>query len=100
MTNSLSKIINLRVNDYPIILNDKLSESLLKRHNISKASMFQRFFVKPPKDVDLFWSKNCELKYIADDSDGVFNLNEINKIFPIINPSAGADAMYILDPKN
>ncbi|MFQ5754315.1 MAG: hypothetical protein ACE5HI_20205 [bacterium] len=92
MSNSLSKIVNLRVNDFPIVLNDKLNESLLKHHSILKAGLFHRMFLKPPKDVDLFWSKNCVLKYIAPDSNK-FNPKEINRIFPITDYKAGADAM-------
>ena len=86
MIDSLSKKLNLRVNGYPIILNQKLNESELGLHDINKAGFFQRLIIKPFRDEIVFWSKNCELKYINEDF--------TNTISPILDIKAGADIMF------
>ena len=86
MTDSLSRRLNLRINGYPICLNEKLNVQELSRYNIKKGGFFQRLIIKPSRNEVLFWSKNCELKY--------FNEDFPNTISPILNVKAGANIMF------
>ncbi len=78
--------LNLRVNDYPIALEQELSEAELKKHNFKKAGFFARLLIKPGKDEIVRWSKNCGLKYLNDDFQ--------NSIHPILDIKAGGDIMF------
>lgn len=78
--------INLRVNDYPISLNQELNEKELKKHDFRKVGVFGRLLIKPAKDEIVWWSKNRGLKYLNDDFG--------NTIYPILDIKAGADIMY------
>ena len=83
---SLSKKLNLKVNGYHIILGQELSRSEFIAHKFKKAGFFARLQIKPQRDELVFWSKNCELKYLKEDFDNV--------IFPILDNKAGAAIMY------
>ncbi len=67
MSNSLSKKLNLRVNDYPIILNERFNQSALRDHNIRKMGWFLRLKIKPFQNEMVYWCKNCILTYLRDD---------------------------------
>ena len=83
---SLSKKLNLRVNGYHIVLGQELSKSELIAHKFKKAGFFARLQIKPQRNELVFWSKNCELKYLKEEFDNV--------IFPILDNKAGAAIMY------
>ena len=78
--------LNLRVNDYPIILDQELNEAELKKHNFKKVGLLDRLLIKPSKNEIVWWSKNCGLKYLNDDFQ--------NSIYPILDIKAGAEIMY------
>ena len=78
--------LNLRINDYPIFLNQELNEENLKKHDFKKAGFFDRLIIKPTKDDIVLWAKNCGLKYIDDDFQ--------NSIYPILNINSGAEIMF------
>ena len=86
MIDSLSKKLNLRVNDYTVILNEKLNEAELRQHDIKKAGFFENLMIKPSSDEVVFWAKNCNLKYLNDDFE--------NAISPILDANAGANIMF------
>ena len=66
MSNSLSEKLNLRVNDYPIILNERFNQSALREHNIRKMGWFLRRKIKPSHIDFIYWAKNCVFRYIND----------------------------------
>lgn len=78
--------LNLRINDYPIALDQEFNETELKEHNFKKAGFFDRLLIKPGKDEIVWWSKNCGLRYLNDDFQ--------NSIFPVLDINAGAEIMY------
>lgn len=78
--------LNLRINDYPISLDQELNEEKLKSHNFRKAGFFDRLLVKPAKDEIVWWAKNCGLKYLNDDFE--------NTIYPILDIKAGSEVMF------
>jgi len=86
MTNSLSQKLNMRVNDYQIILSQELNESELNYHNFKKVGFFGRRMIKAERNELVFFSKNCELKYLKEEFG--------NTIFPILDTKAGAAIMY------
>jgi hypothetical protein len=86
MLDSMSQKINLKVNGFPIVLNQELNESELKSHKFKKPGFFGRLTMKPERDEVIFWSKNCGLTYLEDDFS--------NCIFPILDSKAGAAIMY------
>ena len=78
--------LNLRINDYPISLDQELNKEKLENHSFKKAGFFFRLLLKPAKDEIVWWAKNCELKYLNDDFE--------NTIFAILDIKAGAEAMF------
>ena len=78
--------LNLRVNDYPLALTQKLNEAELKKYDFKKPSFFDRLLIKPGKDEIVWWAKNCGLKYLNDDFG--------NSIYPILDIEAGAEIMF------
>jgi hypothetical protein len=86
MNDALSKKLNLRVNEYSIILNGILIESELYKYNIKKLGFFQRLIIKPSNDEIVFWAKNCDFNYIDDDYK--------NSIVPILHKKIGTHMMY------
>lgn len=78
--------LNLRINDYPIVLDQELNEVALKRHDFKKVGFFDRLLIKPEKDEIVRWAKNCGLKYLDDDFQ--------NSIYPILDIKAGAEIMF------
>ncbi len=84
MSNSLSEKLNLRVNDYPIILNEIFNQSTLKDHNIRKTGWFLRRKIQPSHIDTVYWAKNCTFRYI----------NDSNEIVPNLNIKSGAKLMF------
>ena len=78
--------LNLRINDYPIVLDQELNEVELKRHDFKKVGFFDRLLIKPEKDEIVRWAKNCGLRYLDDDFQ--------NSIYPILDIKAGAEIMF------
>ncbi|MDO9464362.1 MAG: hypothetical protein Q7J67_03600 [bacterium] len=78
--------LNLRVNNYPIFLDQELNEEKFKKHDFKKVGFFDRLLVKPAKDEIVWWSKNCGLKYLNDDFE--------NTIYPILDSTAGTEIMF------
>ena len=78
--------LNLRINDYPITLDQEFNEAVLKKHDFKKIGFFNRLFIKPAKDQIVWWAKNCEMKYINEEFG--------NTIYPILDVKAGADVMF------
>ncbi len=86
MSNSLSKRLNLRVNDYPIILKKEFNQSALRDHNIRKMGWFLRRKIKPSQIDTIYWAKNCVFRYISDWGS--------NKITPNLDAKSGAKFMF------
>jgi len=86
MLDTLCDKLKLRVNDYPIILNEKMHEARLKQSGIKKAGFLQRLIIKPQKDEVVFWSKNCVLDYIEGDYK--------NTISPVLHKEVGTHLMF------
>lgn len=78
--------LNLRVNEYPIILNQELNKIELKKYNFKKAGLFIRLLLKPKRNDTIWWLKNCDLKYFNDDIN--------NWIMPILEARAGVEIMF------
>ena len=78
--------LNLRINDYPITLNQALNESELQKHDFKKAGFLERQLIKPDKNEVIWWAKNPSLKYLDDDLQ--------NAIHPILDIEAGAHIMF------
>lgn len=83
---SLSQKINLKVNGFQIILNQELNESELKSHKFEKLGSSALQIIKAERNEVVFFSENCELTYLKEDSGDV--------IFPILDVKAGAAMMY------
>ena len=84
MNNSLSEKLNLRVNDYPIILNEQFNQPALRDHNIRKMGWFLRRKIKPSQIDTIYWAKNCVFRYIR----------HANKIAPNLDAKSGAMFMF------
>ena len=56
--------LNLRINDYPIVLDQELDEAVFLKTCFKKIGFFDRLFIKPTKDQIVWWVKNCGLKYL------------------------------------
>ncbi|NHZ85847.1 MAG: hypothetical protein GWP19_08195 [Planctomycetia bacterium] len=78
--------LNIRINDYPIALDQELNETELKKHNFKKVGFFARLLIKPRKNEIVWWSKNCGLKYLNNDFQ--------NSIYPILDIKAGSGIIY------
>ncbi len=76
----------MQVNGYQIILNQELNETELNSHNFKKVGFFGRRMIKAERNEFVFFSKNCELKYLREEFG--------NTIFPILDTKAGAAIMY------
>ena len=85
---ALSKQLNFRVNDYPIILGEELKNHELAEHKFKKTELLGRLIVKPKSNEIIWWAKNCGLKYLADGP-----LPD-NSIFPILDVKSGPQMMY------
>jgi hypothetical protein len=85
MIELLSNKLDIRINNYKVILNNKFSEYELNQYKIEKTEAF-RHVLGVPKNQVVFWSKNCRLKYINEDYD--------NDISPILDPEAGVNMMF------
>ena len=83
---SLGKRLNITINDFQIILNQELSEKELNGHNLTKVGFIGRKFIKAKRCEDVFFSKNCELKYLTGDNGNI--------ISPILDSNTGATIMY------
>jgi len=77
MRNSLSQKLNMKVNGYQIILSQELNETELNSHNFKKVGFFGRRMIKAERDELVYFSKNCELKYLKEELG--------NTIFPILD---------------
>ncbi len=86
MINSLSQKLNMKVNGYQIILREELNETELNSHNFKKVGFIDRLSLKADRNELVFFSKNCELKYLKEEFG--------NAIFPILDTKAGAAIMY------
>ncbi len=86
MINSLSQKLNMKVNGYQIILREELNETELNSHNFNKVGFFDRLSLKAERNELVFFSKNCELKYLKEEFG--------NAVFPILDTKAGAAIMY------
>ena len=86
MINSLSQKLNMKVNGYRIGLGEELNEIQLNSHSFKKVGFFGRRMIKAERNEIVFFSKNCELKYLKEDFGDV--------IFPILDAKAGAAIMY------
>ncbi len=86
MSESLSKLLNLTVNDYPIRLNEKFNEAALRNHKIREIGWFLRRKIKPAQNELVYWSKNCIFTYLTDDYS--------NNIAPNLDTKSGAMFMY------
>ncbi len=86
MINSLSQKLNMKVNGYQIVLGQELNETQLNSNNFKKVGFFGRRMIKAERNELVFFSKNCELKYLKEDFGDV--------IFPILDAKAGAAIMY------
>jgi len=73
MVDSLSKRLNLRVNNYQIILDDNLNETELRQHNIKKVGFLSRLIIF--RNQVVFSSINCELKYLDDNFENLVKSN-------------------------
>ena len=76
----------MKVNGYQIVLGQELNETHLNSHNFKKVGFFGRRMIKAERNELVFFSKNCELKYLKEDFGDV--------IFPILDAKAGAAIMY------
>ena len=76
----------MKVNDYQIFLSQKLNETQLNSHNFKKLGFFGRRMIKTERNELVFFSKNCELKYLKEDFGDV--------IFPILDTKSDAAIMY------
>ena len=76
----------MRVNGFRIILSQELNELELSSSNFKKVGFFGRRMIKAERSELVFFSKNCELKYLEGEFD--------NTIFPILDTKAGAAIMY------
>ncbi|MFQ5787406.1 MAG: hypothetical protein ACE5H1_05440 [Thermodesulfobacteriota bacterium] len=86
MINSLSQKLNIQVNGYQIILNQELNETELNAHDFKKIGFFGRRFIKVERNELVFFTKNCEFKYLREEF--------TNTIFPILDTKAGTAIMY------
>ncbi len=86
MVNSLSQKLNVKVNGYQIILSQELNETELNSHDFNKVGFFGRRMIKAECNELVFFSKNCELKYLKKEFG--------NTIFPILDAKAGTAIMY------
>ncbi|MDD5749885.1 MAG: hypothetical protein PHO91_03840 [Patescibacteria group bacterium] len=98
MNNSLSKKLNLRINDYPISLGAGLDLNNLNVHKIKKPGFFMRLMFKSFIATyfgsgEYLWAKNCEFKYINDGGEDVSKPNP-NMIIPNLGIQSGADMMW------
>ena len=78
--------LNLRVNGYSLALQQNMDEVELSRHKFKKLGFFGRLLVKPGKGEIVWWSKNCDLRYLDDDYR--------NSICPILDRKAGTRMMF------
>lgn len=85
MINSLCQKLNIKVNGYQIILNQDLNKTELNSHNFKKVGFFVRRMMKAERNELVFFSKNCELKYLEKDFD--------NTIFPILDTKVRSTIM-------
>ena len=83
---SLSKRLNITINDFQIILNQELNEKELNEHNLTKVGFIGRIFIKAKRSENVFFSKNCELKCLTGNN-GII-------ISPILDSKVGATIMY------
>jgi hypothetical protein len=83
---NISIQLNIRINDYSIIIGKELDTVLLKKCNYLKPNFVDRLIIKPPKGQVVWWSKNPTLRYLNEIGNSIApNLGEIDK-----NP----DTMY------
>ena len=78
--------LNIKLNDYSIVLDQELDEVILKKHAFKKIGFFERLLIKPAKGQIVWWAKNCEMKYINEEFG--------NTICPILDIKDGADLMF------
>lgn len=83
---SLSHKLNLRLNDYPIVLKKPLDGEELGRHGIKKAGFLARLMLKPAKGETIFWAKNCTLQYL--------DRNPSNAIAPVVDKAAAPELRF------
>jgi len=56
--------LDIKINDYPIIIGKELDVGLLKKCNYLKPGFLERLMIKPPKGQVVWWSKNSTLRYL------------------------------------
>lgn len=86
MPKFLSQKLDMRVNDYQIILGKEINEEELNSHNFNKVGFLYRRMIKAQRDQIVFFSKNCELRYLTEEA--------VNTIFPVLDTKSGAAMMY------
>lgn len=67
MNVSLSHKLSLKINGYPIVLEQPLEAAELRRHGIRKAGFLARLMLRPARGERIFWAKNCILTYLDDE---------------------------------
>ena len=78
--------LDIKINNYPIIIGKELDTVLLKKCNYLKPNFVDRLIIKPPKGQVVWWSKNPTLRYLNEIGNSIApNLGDIDN-----NP----DTMY------
>ena len=67
MTDSLSGKLNLKINNYPIILGKALDAAQLHSQGFHKVGFFARLLLRPEKGELLYLSKNSVISYLSGD---------------------------------
>ena len=85
MAESLSKQLNLKVNNYQILLGKELDVTALSVHHIYKAGFWARILLWPAKGEVLFWAKNGGLTYLS---------GEDNTIIPVLDKESSNNVLF------
>jgi len=86
MTDILSEKLNLRVNNYPIMFNQKLNKAELENNNFNKMGLLAGLMLRSNKREIIFWSKNSILKYFEED--------DTNSIRPALNKDTNPRQLF------
>ena len=86
MAKELCEKLKLRLNDYPVLLQQRLAASELGKHAIRKAGLLARLMLQPAKGENIFWSKNCILNFIDDD--------DRNSIMPMLGKAVNPEHAF------
>lgn len=56
--------LNIKINDYPIIIGQELDTDLLEKCDYLETSNLELQIIKPPEGQIVWWAKNPTLKYL------------------------------------